>query len=256
MKLLNNIRIPRSLRTILMVGFFALIGIGLVAAVSIKMNAETQKVSVDIVTVDHRHAMISEQEVRDYMKEVMPSSLNYAELKELNLRDLEDALRKHPQIYDADVYRKNDGVMEVKVFQKNPIFRVFTQNHQSFYLGLHGDEIPLSEHFTARIPVVLIQKDKVNVKALSSQLLSLYAGLKGNSFMYTMVDQIVLDENGAFTLIPVMGDFKIILGTTDNLESKLKRLELLYKKKLIHKGWDYYKTIDLRFEGQVIAQKK
>ena len=55
------------------------------------------------------------------------------------------------------------------------------------------------------------------------------------------------------TLIPRSGDFKILLGELDAPRQKLDRLMSFYHNGLNHTGWNRYKTINLRYNNQVVC---
>ena len=57
-------------------------------------------------------------------------------------------------------------------------------------------------------------------------------------------------------MAPKLGNQKIFLGKYDNIEIKLENLKIFYQKAIAQEGWRKYKNIDLRFKGQVIAEKR
>ena len=56
-------------------------------------------------------------------------------------------------------------------------------------------------------------------------------------------------------LVPRSGDFIIEFGTLADREEKLAKLQLFYDKGLSRIGWGVYKTIDVRYDKQVICKK-
>jgi cell division protein FtsQ len=55
-------------------------------------------------------------------------------------------------------------------------------------------------------------------------------------------------------IIPRSGHFTVDLGTMDNINTKLKTLYRFYTKGLSNVGWDKYRSISLRYEGQVVCR--
>ena len=53
-----------------------------------------------------------------------------------------------------------------------------------------------------------------------------------------------------------MGDFTIILGDTSCLQDKLSRMQTFYTEGLNQVGWNRYKTLSVKYAGQVVATKK
>ena len=54
-------------------------------------------------------------------------------------------------------------------------------------------------------------------------------------------------------LIPRSGNFVVEFGTLDKSEEKLNKLLNFYEKGLSYLGWDRYKTVDIRYDKQVIC---
>ena len=56
-------------------------------------------------------------------------------------------------------------------------------------------------------------------------------------------------------MIPKIGRQKIRFGTIEDAESKLNRLKRYYKEVAATRAWNQYKTIDVRFDKQVVCEK-
>jgi cell division protein FtsQ len=55
--------------------------------------------------------------------------------------------------------------------------------------------------------------------------------------------------------VPLIGDQKIILGNARRLENKFDRLKTFYKKAMPYVGWQQYRSINLKFNGQVVCKR-
>ena len=56
-------------------------------------------------------------------------------------------------------------------------------------------------------------------------------------------------------MLPRSGDFAIEFGTLSDRDVKLAKLRKFYDKGLSHIGHSYYKSVDVRFDKQVICTK-
>lgn len=54
-------------------------------------------------------------------------------------------------------------------------------------------------------------------------------------------------------LVPRSGDFIVRLGRLEQIEPKLERLTAFYREGLARLGWDAFRTVDVRFDGQVVC---
>lgn len=178
----------------------------------------------------------------------------------------------NPSVKRAEVYTKHNGVFAVKVYQREPILRVFNSNGESYYLDREGFVMPTSDNYTARVPVATgfitekqydMQRHNVaemsdSLKKLSclDDLFDLATFIRNDEFWKAQIQQIHVESNGELTLIPTVGDHHILLGTTDKMEQKFNKLLLFYKKGLNKTGWDQYSRINLKYKDQVICTKK
>lgn len=55
-------------------------------------------------------------------------------------------------------------------------------------------------------------------------------------------------------IVPRSGRFTVDLGTTENLDDKLRTLRRFYTQGLDNIGWDKYRSISLRYKGQVVCR--
>ena len=178
----------------------------------------------------------------------------------------------NPSVKRAEVYTKHNGIFAVKVYQREPILRVFNSEGVSFYLDVEGSIMPTSESYTARVPVAsglipdkLFEMERYNVNTMSDslknvscldELFELATFIKTHERWKSLIQQIRVESNGELTVVPTFGDHHILLGTTDKLELKFKKLQLFYMKGLNKTGWDQYSHINLKYKDQVICTKK
>ncbi len=177
-----------------------------------------------------------------------------------------------PSVKRAEVYTKHNGVFAVKVYQREPILRIFNAFGETFYLDKDGNVMPTSENYTARVPVangfimdkqfkmqrynVAEMTDSMNQRSSLDDLFQLATFIRNDEFWKAQIQQIRVEPNGELTLIPTVGDHHILLGRTDRMEQKFKKLLLFYRKGLNRTGWDQYSHINLKYKDQVICTKK
>ena len=88
------------------------------------------------------------------------------------------------------------------------------------------------------------------------ELFELADFIRKDEFWSSQIQQIKVEANGELTLIPTVGDHHILLGNTDKMDQKFKKLLLFYRKGLNRTGWDQYSRINLKYKDQVICTKK
>jgi cell division protein FtsQ len=83
--------------------------------------------------------------------------------------------------------------------------------------------------------------------------LALY--IDNNDFWRSQIQQVYVNERQDMLLIPRVGSHTIIFGKSDNMDMKFNKLKLMYKAFNVI-GWNKYKTINLKYNNQVICTKR
>jgi CRISPR/Cas system-associated protein Cas10 (large subunit of type III CRISPR-Cas system) len=89
-------------------------------------------------------------------------------------------------------------------------------------------------------------------------LLNLLKSVERSRFWSAEIVQIILNgggnENMEVGFVPRSGNFTVDLGTATDVDTKLANLYRFYNKGLDKMGWDKYKSISLRYHGQVVCR--
>jgi len=167
----------------------------------------------------------------------------------LDLNKVETLLNSHDMIENAEVFLKLDGKLSAIVTQRKPIGRAV--GNTSFYLDKNGEVMPLSENFSARVPLML-GFDESNI--LTAYPLVSY--IKNDSFLSKHITTIQRLENGRYELKLRKADFVVYFGEIKNIALKFNNFKAFFKKALKDKKLDTYKRVNLQFGNQVVCTKK
>ncbi|WP_338732823.1 cell division protein FtsQ/DivIB [Mangrovimonas cancribranchiae] len=167
----------------------------------------------------------------------------------LDLNILETALNSNAMIKSAEVYVSVNGQLTAEVEQKKPIARVLAKT--SYYIDDQGSYMPLSSYHSARVPLVTGKVDKKDL----NNIYKIAKKIATDSFLKTNVVQIHQSKNNDLFLQFRGYDFTVKLGGLSNLEKKINNLKAFYKKGLKDKTLNDYKTVNLKFESQVVCTK-
>jgi cell division protein FtsQ len=168
----------------------------------------------------------------------------------LNLNKLERILDSNELIEKSDVFVSIDGVLKAMVKQKTPIARVFSDNG-SFYIDYEGDRMPLSDNFTARVPLVSGVINKKN----NGELAELFRVIYDDEFLKKNIIAIQVLPNGSLKMLNRNFDYQIDFGSIVNAERKFKDYKAFFQKAVLDSSLYKYKKIDLRFTKQVVCTK-
>ncbi|MFB9843258.1 cell division protein FtsQ/DivIB [Mucilaginibacter ginsenosidivorans] len=204
---------------------------------------------------------IDREEVDNILK-IHRHKLVGRKMDEIDIHDLEEKLKANPFIESAMVYADMDGVIRVKISQRQPVVRVMNQFDQNFYIDQNGLKIPLSDNFTARVIAANGYIDEIFGKKVDTlhtdiarQILKAANFISRDSLWSAQVAQIYVNQNHEIELIPRVGTNRIMLGNADSLESKFANLYTFYKKAIPQVGWDRYKTINIKYANEVVGVK-
>ena len=178
-----------------------------------------------------------------------------------DLRRLETAMLKNIWIKDAQLFFDNNGVLQVRIVEREPAVRIFTREGNSFYADSSGIQLPLQTRLPARLPV-FTGYPAPNLRlhgqdsTLTKDLLRLGEFIRRDSFWTAQIAQIEITPAKTFELEPEVGDHRITFGDGNDIAAKFHRLFLFYKEVLSQTGMDKYARIDVSYSGQVIGIKK
>lgn len=169
---------------------------------------------------------------------------------DLDLKKLELFINKQEMIQKADVFVSVDGVLKAVVKQKTPVGRVFDETG-SFYIDCEGNKMPLSDNYTARVPllsgeIAVVKKEKL------SEVLRM---IDKDEFLKKNIIGVQVLPNGSLVMENRNYDFQIDFGRTINIEKKFKNYKAFFQKAVSDSTLNKYKTINLKFTKQVVCIK-
>ncbi len=247
-----------SLRKILQSIVTLIVLVGCVLAITSATKQQRKRVlkGISVDVQNSEYGFIDEGEVKELLLTNKNIELSKTQLQGLNIRSMEKVVDANPWIDHAEVYVDNDKVLHVEVQQRVPLVRVFDKKGDSYYLDSSLKMIPLSDRYVHNTMVVTnvpeLKDDSVGI-AVKAQILKLTDFIGRDSFWREQVSQVVMNDDGTFELVPVLGKHRILIGTATKLDKKFGHLFKFYKNVLNRIGWDKYEVLDVRYKGQLVA---
>lgn len=182
-------------------------------------------------------------------------------LSGLNLTAVETAFKKLPFIASSQVFVSMDGKLKINLVQRIPVLRVYNAAGETYFLDSAGIKIPHHGHFapdvlvaSGNIQEMLLDSGKIRTPVLKD-LLKVAVQIRYDNFWNAQFEQCYVDNFNELILVPRVGKHSIVIGSSENLTEKFENLRIFYEKGLCNIGWDKYKSIDLRYRGQVVGVK-
>ncbi|GGG26057.1 cell division protein FtsQ [Dokdonia pacifica] len=169
--------------------------------------------------------------------------------EKLALNEMELRVKSHPIVKNADVYVTVAGTVGVAIEQRMPIARVY--GNTSFYIDQDGKEMPLSENFSARVPIVN-GIGKQDIPTITQLILY----IKNDDFLNKHIIGVNKQKDNQYILIPRKLNYEIVLGEVTSLAHKLTNYKAFYQKAQKDKTLDTYRYINLKYANQVVCKKR
>jgi len=222
------------------------------------------------------NGFVTVKDIEDFFHETDMNVIG-SPVNSINTKELEEKLKKYSSVKNAEVYVTLEGDIRVQIDQRNPILRVINHRGQSYYIDHEGTIMPLSSKYSSHILVAngnIIEHYEVNrtrkiycentddhtdnweKNRIMCDLYELSKFIYEDDFWRAQIEQIYVNNEYEFELIPRVGAHIIYIGNIDDYQKKFRNLRALYLQGLNNVGWNEYEKISLKFENQVICTKR
>ena len=232
----------------------------LVAAISKRNSERCAGVEIYISGVQNNF-FIDKEDVASILQKINGSAFQKKKLHTIDLALMENELQKSKWIKRAELFFDNNNVLQVRITEREPIARIFTTSGTSYYMDSSLARLPLSDKFSARLPVFTdFPTDAVRMSkkdsALVREIKVMSEFIEHDPFWMAQIDQVDITPDGNFDLIPKLGDQVIHFGDAENYKEKFNNLLCFYKQVLTKLGWTHYSSISVQFKGQVVGVRR
>lgn len=253
-------------KRILQISLWSLFFAGLLVLVGF-INAGHRKITckeIDVkIDLQGGEQLISDARIRKIIRQ---DTLIDKKLTDIDIIKIENRLNKIGVVAKADVYTTITGNLNIRIIQCRPVVRIYNTSGQSYYIDMKGNLAPESPGYPANVLIAT-----GNIKTLYSDTLNIFQPdapkvlkdiyrlsefIENEPFLNAQIQQIYVNRDREFELIPRVGRHVITIGNIENLEEKYKKLMVFYHEGLNKTGWEKYSVINLKFENQVVCTKK
>lgn len=222
-------------------------------------------VNVDVLSGNH---FVTPKRVEDILANT-GFKKGVDKFSQINSKKLEKKLLSLSSVEEVEVYKSMKGELRIDIRQRKPIARVFNRNGYSLYIDDKGKTMETSEHYTARVLGVngylklkagedyyeIVRHDSVKNTTLLDEVYEVALAINKDEFLKALIEQIFVEKNEEIVLIPKVGNQEIIFGKAKNIETKFEKLKLFYTKGINPNNLNLYKTINLKFDNQIVCKK-
>jgi cell division protein FtsQ len=256
-----------SIKKILLAILWVTVGTGttvlLVAAIRKKDATKCKDIEIKISGIEKLNdpKFVDEDDILNTIKKFSNGDPKGRSIGNFDLRKIETELEKSKWVKNAELFFDNNDILKVNLQEREPVARVFTTGNASFYIDTALAMLPLSDKFSARLPVFTgFPSDNIILSAADSNLLSevrdISIAIQQDSFRMAMIEQVDITPQRSFEMIPKMGNQLIVFGDAGAAEEKFNKLELFYKEVMVKSGWNKYSVINVQYKDQLVAKRR
>lgn len=167
----------------------------------------------------------------------------------LDLKALEIKISDNAMIESAEAYLNVKGDLRIEIEQRSPLARVVA--NPSYYIDRQGERMPLSEEYSARVLLVHGVESESYLKAVSKLLKAIDA----DAFLKLYTTDLMIDADQQISMRLRDCSFEVLIGDLERLDQKIKNFKAFYQKAKKDKLLKRYKTVNLKFNQQVVCIK-
>jgi len=234
----------------------------LVAAIKKKDAAKCKGIEIKITGIEtDDQKFVDEEDILDIIKQFSNGDPKGRSIGNFDLRKIETQLEKSKWVKNAELFFDNNDILKVNLQEREPVARVFTTTNASFYIDTALAMLPLSDKFSARLPVFTgFPSDNIVLSAADSNLLGqvrdISIAIQKDSFRMAMIEQVDINPQRSFEMIPKIGNQLIVFGDASAADEKFDKLELFYKEVMVKSGWNKYSVINVQYKNQLVAKRR
>lgn len=192
---------------------------------------------------------------------------------EIDLGQIERHLNQQDFVEHAEAWKDQSGTLHLDVWQMKPIARLLIPGAESKYIDANGNNYPVSPDEASRVLIVdgygaevllthinqekhiLDDKEvKLQQNEKAEALFELVKKIHTDPLLSALITQLSIAEDGDITMYPQIGHHVIEFGDALNADTKFAKLKTYYHRVVKARGWDRYKTVNLKYENLIVCE--
>ncbi len=217
-----------------------------------RRNAHKSINHIDVIFENGDNLFISYEMVNKLLIQSLDANKNKSK-ENINLNSLEEFVQSNDMVENAEIFLSLNGDLGALITQRTPILRV-ANGKESYYYDKQGIKMPLSNNYSARVPITSNELNSENCH----DIICMANKIKNDKFLNKQIIGIrQIETNGKiqFELTTRMGNQIVIFGEFKKVDEKIKKLKVFYQKSISDNTLENYKSINLKFENQVVCAK-
>ena len=255
---LNFLQVTKRLAWLALAAAFLVI---CAAAIS---SVEVEKIKAVVYSLDHLsdgNDLITLDEIKEKILATYDIDLVGVDIERIDLADIEQILQEEAFIVAADAYIDAQGKLHLDISQRTPILRVMDLSGNNYYLDCDGVKLPLSKHFTARVPIASGAVSPFTSPVDSSEgslqdVFHIVKTARKDDLVNAWLEGVHVTNHQEIHLHGNLGKFDVIFGDASNTREKFEKMKRFFEAGLPATGWNDIESINLKFANQVVTTSR
>ena len=183
----------------------------------------------------------------------------------IDLVKVEKVVDSRSAVLKSEAFVTRDSILNITVTQRKPVVR-FQKRDGGFYADAEGYIFPLQNSYASHvqiidgdIPLAANSGYKGSIenpdeKIWFRRIMNVVNYMENSKVWKDKIVQIHVEKNGELILIPRTGNERFIFGQPHSLKEKFSKMERYYTTIVPEKGSDKYKSVDVRFDKQIVCK--
>lgn len=208
-------------------------------------NSQRNITAVEVVFPENRHDFLNVDMVNKLL--IQNQSLSSIGVKDtLALSSVEAGLEAYAVVRNAEVFMSPSRVLTVSVEERIPLLRIV--GDETYYVDEEAVKVPLSNHYTAHVPLFFGAPDESQIIAL----VGFIEKVNQDDFLSKEIIHIK-NQDGEYSFKIRSHDFIVEWGDLKSFEKKVMKLKTLCKHLDSIEEKPSFTRINLKYNQQVIA---
>ena len=196
-------------------------------------------------------------------------------VRSINIPQIEKVVNSHPSVESAEVYMDVNGGLNIDITQRKPLVRIINDSNETYYIDTGGKLMLLSDNYSARVLVAngkihepyaqrhVYSIDQIEKRSgakdstILDDVFELAKYITKDAFWKAQIQQLYVNDNREFEMIPRVGDHVILFGDASDIDEKFHKLMTFYNEAMNKTGWwNNYSVINLKYKGQVVCTRR
>jgi cell division septal protein FtsQ len=181
---------------------------------------------------------------------INPDSMNFGEIR--------NRFEKLPYVKQAHISVEPNGTMNISVTERRPV-ALLVDNSKKIYVDSEGIKLPIVTGKTVDVPILYgfsatPMQDRLQSTSFETAADFLTA-VRANDVADATISEIAWSSsNDGIVALTNQNGVKLIFGK-GNFDARLRNWEAFYGEVIKQKGIETMRSVDLRFEGQIVTRE-